>query len=1779
MGYQSAPSANPAPNPGYNYRGEGSYPQHIQPTSPQFGASQGSTYFGANRQPYQQNYQQTFQPREHQVPDYQSPHAWNGPSQPSSPSYLQSQPSVSPYLHSQPSIAAPDYSHPFAVNLNPLFGNGHSAGVMQTPASPRLNPLYASPDQQTLVTPGQFFLNQSQTPFLTQSQNLGRQQTLPPALTRPSTGVLPSYLGSRTGLVRNPRGNQMGIELGRVGSADMAKSTVMMQLLAAHHESLGQRDAVSARHEELERRHYELMKAQARLEVEREGGGSPRRNRGGSGKSRNRKDLGVEKRCLVSTRLCVRLSVLEQRLATALPGPPQSSSHPSSSRQEPATIHHRPQQSNESPNYTTPKLPLTDSPKPISDTRLSQPHEPRTLPLDRSPPHEGGPENLRTEPLENGAGVSSHGNGANEDPAPREILGGLVIAPGGCREAQDEGYAALYYVYMAFLLGLAAYCMVFAGALKGADSGHPGAWYREAGYMLASAAGEALLLVAFLLALARAFHGAVVMVVVIVPSLLSALGAGVLLSRQMWVPGGLMCGVLLATLLGIFLARKGLSFAGATSGVAFDAMRERWGTVIFCIFTAILQGVATLCLLIEVVICVRGLGWAATIPYIMGYLWTLSVAANNVHFVVGGSVAAWCSAEPLVSLAQPTRDRERDAAGRVAPGSPQQSRRFRDPAGSGQTQSGLAVVIGANVGAKPEGEAPRVQGWVEAKGLEVSAARPRRKVAGTPSFVKWAITKSAGSVCGGVIVDVSVWLVDWAVYILGFLCCCCTFCCGDSSAFHMRDWAKERSNRFGLVRCGMRGTTYVQSSKDAWRFVKASASHAMADGDVMHHVVFLGSLFGALLPGCLTALWARSNHGGDNELVIFAFIAGFLLGYAIVQPLFHALSSAAAAILLCAMEDPLQLERNRNPLCAELKAAWSKTWGRTPWDDLILSTRVAAASRESGAIANPWAVTEIWGAEHVAQGEGVHVAPREGSDDGSPHPGSRPGMVRDNQKLVVYEPAIFPAHPPAYPEPPESFRVSQSQLGSGSFTGQPGKHSEDSTKHDQGQVEEPSFSKAAHSPSKQEVESRGPTNGSNPIRPDAANQNGPGQNSSPAEGTVAYGSGRPKGSGSGEDILARTIGKIKGVGFEEEDIKWVKGGMDNGGQLPTENLTGMPEQQVGKAPERHVSGAESLMSRTSAKEGEEKGSTPQKAEAYGSAERNGTRGPVPSGTAAASVPSGARATEKSEPQEAKVKGTTGGTVQGPQSVSSFGASVPSGASGTEKLESRRAEAKGTTRGTVQGPQSGENSGASIPSGASATEKLETRGAEAKAATGGTVRGPQTDRTAVGSVPSGASAAERSGPRGAEAKGTTRETVQGPQFVGTSGASATEMSGTPGAEAKGATAGNVRGPQTDRTAGGSVPSGGSTTEKSETRGAEAKGATAGSVRGPNSDSKLPLVIDGNVRGTAGTGGQSGTEPSRIARSGPERGEKTGKGVSSVMDAEGSRTAQKGGTAAVREVDSRSGSGAQTGFQTGSGTTSSGGTSESKGNQGEGPSSVSGKEGAKSAGNVKAGSRENEPERNSGKESGSGKSGVAEAAPVARAGTGGSSFKVKDALKDESAREDKGNGGGVDQSRKPGSGSADTVPSAGMNQPILGTGPKSAENGKAGLPGVQPTVTEALKEGSISKKIDDSNPNGKPSLQKGSSKVEESPRKNLPDVSKVEKVTGLGKEDEVPRGKLAGQKDEVTPQGTRVKLADLQPVRPKGVPLEGGSVQGALQPEKDAAPLKAGPKDDVPRNNAK
>lgn len=114
--------------------------------------------------------------------------------------------------------------------------------------------------------------------------------------------------------------------------------------------------------------------------------------------------------------------------------------------------------------------------------------------------------------------------------------------------------------------------------------------------------------------------------------------------------------------------------------------------------------------------------------------------------------------------------------------------------------------------------------------------------------------------------------------------------------------------------------------------------------------------------------------------------------------------------------------------------------GPKPWTALRGTTsygsaRVAAASRGMGRIADPWAraVSEIWGAEHVADGKGVHVPPREGSDGGSSHSGSPPGMIDDSQKLVAYEPATFPAQPPAYPEPPESSRASQSPLESGFF--------------------------------------------------------------------------------------------------------------------------------------------------------------------------------------------------------------------------------------------------------------------------------------------------------------------------------------------------------------------------------------------------------------------------------------------------------------------------------------------------------------------------------------------------------------------------------------------------------------------------------------------------------------------------------------------------------------------------------------------------------------------------
>jgi hypothetical protein len=95
------------------------------------------------------------------------------------------------------------------------------------------------------------------------------------------------------------------------------------------------------------------------------------------------------------------------------------------------------------------------------------------------------------------------------------------------------------------------------------------------------------------------------------------------------------------------------------------------------------------------------------------------------------------------------------------------------------------------------------------------------------------------------------------------------------------------------------------------------------------------------------------------------------------------------------MEDPLHLEQGRSALCQDLKKAWSKTWGRTPWDDLILSTRLAAA-QGTNAIANPWAVRDSYGSKaayaigpdgwnsgHVPQ---VGTGPVDGPDREDSHP-------------------------------------------------------------------------------------------------------------------------------------------------------------------------------------------------------------------------------------------------------------------------------------------------------------------------------------------------------------------------------------------------------------------------------------------------------------------------------------------------------------------------------------------------------------------------------------------------------------------------------------------------------------------------------------------------------------------------------------------------------------------------------------------------------------------------
>lgn len=165
-------------------------------------------------------------------------------------------------------------------------------------------------------------------------------------------------------------------------------------------------------------------------------------------------------------------------------------------------------------------------------------------------------------------------------------------------------------------------------------------------------------------------------------------------------------------------------------------------------------------------------------PFLIGYLWTLSVAANNVRFVVGGSVAAWCSTEAPLNPADVLVKQingQIDGTSRVAPirpHSPLQTPRITTSlAPNGFNLQELGENNLPNRASQPEAQLQQVQGWMETVNPEGSglkgARKARRKVVGTASFVKWAVTKSSGSICGSPIVDAVVCLVDWAVYIMG----------------------------------------------------------------------------------------------------------------------------------------------------------------------------------------------------------------------------------------------------------------------------------------------------------------------------------------------------------------------------------------------------------------------------------------------------------------------------------------------------------------------------------------------------------------------------------------------------------------------------------------------------------------------------------------------------------------------------------------------------------------------------------------------------------------------------------------------------------------------------------------------------------------------------------------------------------------------------------------------------------------------------------------------------
>ncbi|XP_020210887.1 CTL-like protein DDB_G0274487 isoform X1 [Cajanus cajan] len=173
--------------------------------------------------------------------------------------------------------------------------------------------------------------------------------------------------------------------------------------------------------------------------------------------------------------------------------------------------------------------------------------------------------------------------------------------------------------------------------------------------------------------------------------------------------------------------------------------------------------------------------------------------------------------------------------------------------------------------------------------------------------LKYALTTSFGSICYGSLFTAAIRTLRWE--IRGFRSKIgnneCLLCLVDF-LFHLVETLVRFFNKYAYVQIAVHGKSFNRSARDAWELFQSTGVEALVAYDCSGAVLLMGTVFGGLITGTCSGVWAWVKWG---DRVIMIGSTSMLMGMVLVGLAMVVVESAVTSIYICYAEDPLLIQR------------------------------------------------------------------------------------------------------------------------------------------------------------------------------------------------------------------------------------------------------------------------------------------------------------------------------------------------------------------------------------------------------------------------------------------------------------------------------------------------------------------------------------------------------------------------------------------------------------------------------------------------------------------------------------------------------------------------------------------------------------------------------------------------------------------------------------------------------------------------------------------------------